>query len=108
MKLSKQAAETAPRIAKVIKDVDGSLDVELFATVNGEEARVLGYCLNREDLKLAVRLGNAWKARAFFKVLRISPYSPLANLPADQGHVSSTDYAPLGRRLNADLKLLGY
>ena len=84
--------------------------MELYATLNGEEGRVLGYGLRLTDQKLADRLGRAWTKCAFWTKLTVHPYNPSVGKP-DEGYIDTTDvpgYFPSGRVLNADLKRLGY
>jgi len=91
------------------RDEDGGNTVELFATIDGTEYRVMGYGLRSTDQNLANRLGRAWTAKAFYKKLVVKPCNR-KHAPG-QFYVECPtrgDYMPLGRMLNADLKRLGF
>lgn len=110
--------ETAPRRGEirpsesVIPGTPKSLHVDLYATVNGVEQRVYGYGVGMMDRKLAERLVRAWEAKAFHRVLVLRPYAACADVKPATHFISPdekcADYAPLGRRLNADLTRLGF
>jgi hypothetical protein len=109
LKFANTAVETGPRDGYVELG-DGDLLVDLYAEVNGEREVVLRYGLATQHRSLADRLVKAWRGKAFFRTLALKEFSPSVGRTGEGFLTCGTrgDYAPLGRKLNADLRRLGY
>jgi hypothetical protein len=97
------ANETAPRRFSLTRLTEHVV-VELYATVDGKEYRAYGYSVGMAK-PLADRLGNAWVAKAIGRELYIAPRVASVGGFFIQ---SKTIDMPLGRKLNADLKRVGF
>lgn len=91
-------------------DADGTVTstVTLFATIEGVEYRVYAYGVGLKNRKLAVRMADAWSAKAVGGKLFLHTRTD-AEVIARAGLLYATvENMPLGRHLSADLKKVGF
>ena len=106
IKAAQIATETGERTTALLETPpEGGLHilVNLYANVGGTEYVAYQYGIKQSHMQLALRLCAAWKAKALAPVLVIMPR-------AVGGFFVTSNHAdmPLGRRLNADLKKVGF